>query len=197
MKILITFLLASLVSLSAFSYGLGVVTHPFKLKKSVITGELATIMSDGSGFGPQFRYTNRLTQNFTLDTGFGFGSGERESRFFIGGDYSFFPDVKKQPRLGTKFTFERAKEFDRTRTILGFTPNLSKGFFFGKQKVYPFIALPLELNLDTKAERYAFQSRLSLGATLPIFKQWVANGQLDINLDDSFSAFYLGASYQF
>lgn len=188
-------------SFSALPYGSGLTMYPLKTGDNVLTGEAVWIFHNGSGAGLQGRFTHKFDEDWTADFGTGFGSGERAYRFFAGADYRLFPDVKSQPRISFKGTFEIADEYDDTRVIVGISPVVSKGFTFSSgQKIYPFLSLPMEVN--TGSNHTDFGTRLGMGVHVPVMRgnhsnQLIASGEMNFNLNDSYSALILGLSFRF
>ncbi len=193
--VLVLFVCAQLV----YAYGLGITTHPLVLKKKLITTEFSGIVSNGKGVGLQARYVQALGRKISMDAGLGVGSGDRTGRFFLGADFEMFPDYGKQPRLSVKTSLERSEEFDTARNIVGVTPTLSKGFSFWGKEAYPFVAIPMGINLNDDSKTYHSQIAVAFGATgkLPIegYRHLTANIEASIDLSDSFSAVFAGVSY--
>lgn len=185
----------------AFGYGLGVSTHPMDEGKRFVTGEFTGLLQNGKGLGVQFRYVQRLQEKFVVDAGLGVAGGERSNRVFAGVDSMIFPDYKYQPRTSIRTYVENAREFDSRHNILGVAPTVSKGFSFWEREAHPFLAIPLELNLNGKENSYQTSLRLALGATAPIAvsegKNLVANLEANINLKSSYTGIFAGVSYPF
>jgi hypothetical protein len=196
-------LIISLASLTlsgaAFAYGTGVSSFPLQPERGVISAEFTGITSTGGGMGLQTRYSHKIQDKLVLDAGIGMGGGERTNRLFAGADYELFPDYQNQPRISTKFFFENAEEFNTRRNALGFAPTISKGFAFWGEEAYPFFALPVAVNLDSKTNTYATTFNANLGITghLPIEGYRHLMGTLEATLDikDSYTGFFMGVSY--
>lgn len=194
-------LLLCLISTEVFAYGMGVSTHPFEVDKKVITTEATGTMANnsGSGAGIQARYYQRLTQELNLDGGFGVSSSTAARSFFVGSDYMFFPEYDNQPRISAKALLSNTKEEERTRNNIGFAPTVSKGFVIGGKEIYPFLAIPLGVSLETASNQYKGTSALSFGATgnIPMdgFEKLTANLEANVNLQNTYSSLFLGVSY--
>lgn len=203
MKRLLATLSLTLLSTSAIAnYGVGVLSKPFEGdKKKLITAEMNGVFNNGKGMAMQARYKQQLAKNINLDAGVGAGGGERASRFFIGTDIELYPDTGKQPRISVRPSLTRANEFSQNRTILGVAPTISKGYSFWGKEAYPFVALPVGLNLTGDTKSYETQYSLSTGVAmnLPLknYNHLVANVEMNINLKDSFHAAFMGISYPF
>lgn len=183
----------------AWSYGQGIITHPATVNTKIVSTEFIGVVRDGKGVGFQARYMQKLTRELKLDGGFGISGGDRANRFFVSGDYMLFPDYGMQPRISARGYYENAKEFDARRHILGVSPTVSKGFSFWGREGYPFIAIPLELNLNTRDSSYRGVARLAVGYSMKFatqeYKKFLASFEANLNLTNSFSGFLVGISY--
>lgn len=162
MKIIVA-TMALLVSSQVFAYGNGYTSAPMLSKQKLISTELTGITSNGGGVGVQARYTQKVNADLTFDAGIGMGGGELNNRIFVGADYLLFPDYQNQPRVSVKATFNNAKEFDDRRNIVGFAPNISKGFSFWGHEAFPYLAVPVNLNLNTGSNTYATSIATQIG----------------------------------
>ncbi len=195
----LTIVLLSFISASVFAYNSGISSFPLKTKDKLVSAEFGGFMSEGKGVGVQARYTQKINPLLTVDGGFGFSDGERAHRFFASADYEFFPDYMKQPRISMKGMFLRGKEFERTVTRLSMAPTVSKGFNFWGKEAFPFISLPLSMELDAENNKYQIISQVSFGASSQVpfegFEKVLANLETTININNGFSAVFLGMSY--
>lgn len=182
-----------------WAYGTGYSSYPLKLRRKLVTAEMAGVMSNGGGLGMQARYTHKALRNMTVDAGIGMGGGERSGRFFIGSDIEILPDYVRQPRVSFKAKFENAKEFGARRNILSVAPTVSKGFSFWGHEGYPFISLPMGISMDQRGGTYQTISALSMGITgkLPFkgYEAFKGNFETTFNLKGSQTGVLLGISY--
>ena len=181
-----------------WAYGTGYSSHPLWTDQHMVSGEMVGVTSQGGGVGLQARYTRKVSKKITLDAGAGLGGGARSNRFFAGGDLELFPDYMQQPRISLRSMIESASEADKRRTILSIAPTVSKGISFWGYEAYPFLALPVGLNLTGKDNTYKTQISASLGITgsLPFedLKHLLGNIETQVGLRDSFTAVFLGVS---
>lgn len=161
----ILLLAALMTSTQAWSYGNGFTTAPMISKKKMVSTELTGITSTGGGLGLQARYTQKVNADLTFDAGIGMGGGELNNRVFVGADYLIFPDYQRQPRVSVKTTFENAKEFGDRRNIVSLAPTVSKGFSFWGNEAFPYLSMPVALNLNTGSKTYETGIAAQLGAT--------------------------------
>ena len=192
-------LLSVVFPITVFGYGLGISTHPLGLQKKIINAEVGGVISNGTGAGVQARYVQKINPVMVIDGGIGASGGDRSSRFFLGSDFLILPDYGYQPRFSLKTTLENAKEFGGRHNILSVSPTVSKGFSFWGYEAYPFVGLPVGLNLDNDSKTYNSQIMAALGATgrIPIkgYERFMANLEGNINIKDGYSSVFVGISY--
>jgi hypothetical protein len=191
-------LLALAVSASSYANVVGVSAHPFALKNKFVTTEITGNFSANSGMGVQARYFQKINSNINVDAGFGFAGGNRSSRILLGADYLLYPDYKRQPRISVKATFEKLKEAKINRDAMGLTPIISKGFAINKHEVFPFLAIPMKLSLDSESKKYKTVSSLAFGVTgrVPLkgYKHITGNIEANLNIDKSYSGLFMGVA---
>lgn len=198
MRRLLIGLISSGLAMSAMASTVGVSSHPFTMKKHVITTEFNSYLTNGSGMGISAKYFQRVNDKLNFDAGFGFTDGDRSSRFVIGADAQIIPDYGRQPRISLKGTLESENlEGDRINTV-GAAPTLSKGFAFWGREAFPFIALPLKVSLNTNEGTYETSTAIAAGITgrLPFgnFRDLVGNLETNISLRNSYTAIVMGVS---
>jgi hypothetical protein len=192
--------LSGLFATNAFAYGTGISTFPLEVEKKFISAEVTGITSEGGGLGLQTRFTSKVTEKITVDAGLGIAGGERSARLFAGFDYEMFPDYQMQPRISLKAFVENSKEFNVRRNIIGIAPTFSKGFSFWEHEAFPYLALPLGISLNGRANTYAttVSANLGIAGVLPVqtgTKKLTANAEAIVGLKDSFSGVFMGIAY--
>ncbi|MCR9203789.1 MAG: hypothetical protein NXH75_04365 [Halobacteriovoraceae bacterium] len=192
-------LIGLFLPVKTLAYGTGYVTYPLMPTKRIVSTEFTGIASNGGGIGLQGRFTQKLNEKMIVDAGLGIAGGERDSRFFVGADYELFHDYMKQPRVSMKVTYLNAKEFDVRRNIFTIAPTVSKGFSFWGNEAYPFVSLPIGVNLDGDTKTYESQVNANLGITgnLPFegYRKLMGTIETTVDVKDSFTAFFVGLSY--
>ncbi len=200
MKMLIMTLIAVMTTCSAWALGTGLTTYPLMQNQHLFSGEMTGVLGTGEGVGLQARYTRKVSSGIKLDGGAGISTGDRSMRLFTGADFEIFPDFGRQPRVSLKTSFEFGKEFDQKKSIFGLSPIVSKGLNFWGNEAFPYLALPIELNLQGSNQTYQSQIAMALGVNghLPIdgYRHLVANFEAQFSLKDSASGVFLGLSYQ-
>lgn len=189
------------LSQQAHAYGTGISSFPLEVETKLISAEFTGITSAGGGIGMQARYTQKLTENGTIDAGLGISGGERSARLFAGYDYELFPDYENQPKTSIKAFVENSKEFTSRRNIMGIAPTVSKGFSFWGKEAFPYLSLPYGISLDGKNNSYQTTLSANIGvsglipADIGPDKQLTANAEAIVSLKNSFSGVFLGVAY--
>jgi hypothetical protein len=188
-----------LFSSSVWGYGVGYSSFPLMQDRKLISAEATGIFANGSGLGMQVRYTHKVNKRTILDAGVGVSGGDRSGRLFVGADYEIFPDYNQQPRFSLKLNMENALEFEARHNIISLAPTLSKGFSFWGHEGFPFVSLPMGVNLKGENNTYKTVVSLAMGITgqVPIegYTQLTANLEANINLRNNYSALFFGISY--
>lgn len=192
--ILGTILLSSLASAST----VGLSTHPFTMKKQVVTTEFNNYMTNGTGSGITAKYLQRVNEEIAFDAGFGITDGDRSNRLFMGADYAFIPDYGRQPRVSVKGLLE-TQDFDGNRiNSFGAAPTISKGFSFWGKEAFPFMAVPVKVSLNADENTYETSTAVAAGITgrLPLdgYENLVYNVETNMSLRNSYTGFVMGIS---
>ena len=189
----------ALVSNNLFAHGTGMSSYPLELGKNLFSTEFTGITSTGGGVGLQGRFTRKINPKLVLDGGVGLAGGERNSRLFVGADYELFPDYMKQPKVSIRTSFEHAKEFDSQRNILSIAPKVSKGFSLWGHEAFPYVAMPIGLNLDSETKKYESQANLNFGinGNLPIegYRNILGTLETTIGVKDSYTGIFAGVTF--
>ena len=185
----------------AHAYGTGLSTFPLEVETKLISAEFTGITSAGGGVGMQARYTQKLTENGTLDAGLGLSGGEHSARLFAGYDVELFPDYENQPRTSIKAYVENSKEFGARRNIMGIAPTVSKGFTFWGKEAFPYLSVPYGISLNGSNHSYntTMSANIGISGVIPSEigrnKQLTANAEAIIGLKDSYSGLFVGVAY--
>ena len=191
----------SIASQKANAYGIGLATYPLEVETKLISAELTGITSTGGGLGLQARYTNKLSEQATVDAGLGLSGGERSDRLFAGYDYELFPDYENQPRTSLKAFIENSNEFSDRKNILGLAPTISKGFIFWGKEAFPYFSIPYGISLNGKNNNYktTISANVGISGLIPenrlSNKQLTGNAELIVGLKNSFSGAFFGVAY--
>ena len=195
-------LLLSLIALglSAPGWARGLSAYPLGVQQRYVSVEFAGTLSAGTGVGLQARYSQKLGSELTMDAGFGFSDGDRAHRIFAGADYEFYPDYQQQPRISLQGHLERSREFAQIHTKFGVAPMISKGLLFWGQEGFPYVRLPITLDLNSGAQSYEVGYQLALGASLPLSvkkgrSKLLASFEVSLDLNQAYSGILFGLSH--
>jgi|GEM_PF-523106 len=184
---------------NVFAYGVGLSTFPLSEGTKAVSAEATGVVTRGGGAGIQARYSQKLNNITTVDAGFGISGGERSGRVFAGMDYEILPDYEKQPRMSLKAIIQNSKDFGASNNSFSLAPTFSKGLNVQGKEVYPYLAIPYGVMLNSDSKTYETTLNLALGANghLPIegYERWIANVEVTANLQDSYSGVFVGLSY--
>ncbi len=183
----------------AYAHGTGLSSYPLELGQNLFSTEFSGITSDGGGVGLQGRFTRKINPKMVFDGGFGISGGERNSRLFVGTDYELFPDYMKQPKVSIRTSFEHAREFDSEKNILAVAPKISKGFSLWGHEAFPYVAMPIGLNLDSETRQYESQASLNFGITgnLPFegYRNILGVLETTVGIKDAYTGLFAGVSF--
>lgn len=198
MKKILLGLAAASLSFGAMATTIGLSNHPFLMKKHVVSTEYNNYLNNGSGMGITAKYLRKVDDGLNIDAGAGFTNGERASRMFIGADYRIIPDYGRQPKFSLKgIAATEDTDGDRINSF-GVAPTLSKGFAFWGKEAFPFIALPMTVNLNTNEKEYETTTAVAMGISgnLPLegFRNIVGNMETNISIRNSYTSFVMGIS---
>lgn len=193
------FVAAVLTAPSVWAYGIGQSSFPLMEKQQFLSTEITGITSTGGGVGIQGRYTRKISKQLIVDGGIGLSGGERANRIFAGADWEIFPDYMSQPKFSIKTTFENAKEFNFRKNVLSVAPVVSKGFNFWGKEAFPFVAIPLGVQLINETKQYETVANLNLGVlgNLPIdgYEKLTTSVEFTLGIKDSYTGLFVGLSY--
>ena len=191
-------LLTALISASVMANIVGVSTHPFTMQKQVMTTEFNSYMGEGGGLGLTARYFNRINEDVSLDAGVGIASGDRANRFFVGSDIMIFPDYDNQPRVSSKVWLETGEVLEERRNKIGIAPTISKGFNFWGSEGFPFLALPVAVDMNETESTYQITTGLGVGITGNIkmngYEQLIGSIEGNVGFNSGESSIVMGLS---
>ena len=185
-------------SAAAWGQSYGGSSYPLRKRQRYVSADVVGVLSDGGGIGLQAKYTECLRPGLVIGGGFGFSDGERAHRIFTGVDYELYPDYMNQPKVSIGGFAERALEFSHSHTRFGIAPTLSKGFSFWGQEGFPFMSLPVALDLNGDTRSYAVATRVVLGASFPVpaaRRGLLVNVEVNMDVGNSYSGVFFGFSH--
>ena len=194
------FIWGTAVAFLAFSFQakanmMGISTHPIETDKHLVNTDFNAYMSNGSGSGINARYFYKANEQVSLDIGLGVSEGDRASRIFAGSDFEFLPDYDNQPRMSIKALAETSDEFEQRHYKFGVAPTISKGFNFWGKEGFPFIALPVMVDLNDERDSYKMLTSLAAGVTTYTdMNNLIFNVEANIGLSNSYNSIIAGLS---
>lgn len=197
MKLLILMLTLGL-SAGAFASIIGLSNHPFSMQKHVITTEFDSYMTNGSGNGITARYLQRMNDRLNMDFAAGFTNGDRSSVMRLGADMMLLPDYGRQPRVSLKgFAGSESIDGDRINSF-GAAPTISKGFAFWGKEAFPFLSVPMAVNMNTETSTYETTTAMAAGISgrIPLagIENLVGNFEMNFPIRNSYTSMVFGVS---
>ncbi|RLA63969.1 MAG: hypothetical protein DRQ88_00955 [Epsilonproteobacteria bacterium] len=179
--------------------GMGWSMYPILTDKKLLSAEIVGDFTAGGGAGFQARYTQRLNSKMTLEGGLAYTSGERAGKLFLGFDYELFPDYLKQPRISVKGNYSNGKEYEERVNRIDAAPMVSKGFNFWGNEAFPYLAIPMGVNLNSASRTYGFYSNINVGITGKVpwekYEHLLTQLEAQFNLSNSYSGIFIGLSF--
>ena len=198
MKKLLLGLLALGTVLNVNASVIGISNQPLTMNKHIVTTELDSFVSDGTGTGVMARYTYNANERLKFDAGFGFTDGDRSSRMVLGADMMLIPDYGRQPKASIKGLMI-SEEIDGVRyNSFGAAPTLAKGIVIGGNEAYPFLALPMTVGLNADDNTYETTMAVATGITGNLnvggMRDVIGSFEANFPIDNSYTAFVMGLS---
>lgn len=165
MKIILILVLLAALPLHASVVGLS--TYPLNDEGRVLSAEMTGYMSQRNEMGAGLRYTQELNSTRILDLNV---SGAQDSRgLAMGGgvDFELLNEDVSQPRISIKPYMQYVKFEDQTSNMLGAAPTIRKGVSINGHEVFPYLAIPSGMKIDSASDEFVFYSSLVLGASMP------------------------------
>ncbi|MBF0298542.1 MAG: hypothetical protein HQK51_07470 [Oligoflexia bacterium] len=187
------------INTSAFAYGLGLSAYPLSnvSKRGIITTELTEFLSDETGVGLQARYLRKINPSLALEANGGVSNTNRSKRIGLAANFDVY---NIGPHFLLRPYYERANEFFTVKHIFGVSPILTLSYAQEPLIGYPFVSLPISAALDSDTHSYEMRYVLSAGINRKFFfypdNKMLLNLEVNINLKNSLSAFFIGVSTQ-
>lgn len=156
-----------MISVSANASIVGISNYPLNEEARVLSAEMTGYMSQRNEMGAGLRYTQELARHRILDVT---ASGGQDSRGLIMGggvDFELLSEDISQPRVAIKPYFQHQKFESENSNLIGAAPSLRKGFSISGQEIFPYLALPSGLKIDSETDEFVYYASMSLGASMP------------------------------
>ncbi len=133
----------------------------------VLSAEMTGYMSQRNEMGAGVRYTQNFNGNLLDVT----AAGAQDSRAMVlgaGMDFEVLREDMNQPRVSVKPYAQQLSFEGTSSTLVGAAPTLRKGIAtFGKE-IFPYVALPNGVRIDSDSQEFVFYSSLTFGASMAI-----------------------------
>lgn len=160
-------LLSFFLSFSSFASIVGISSHPLNEEAKVLSAEMTGYMSQRNEMGMGLRYTQEVSRYRILDFS---ASGAQDSRGLLAGagmDFELLSEDISQPRVSIKPYVQYQKFDDQVSNLIGAAPMIRKGLSINGQEVFPYLALPTGMKLDSSTDEFVYYAALSVGASMP------------------------------
>jgi hypothetical protein len=153
------------ISFPAFASIVGVSTHPLGEEGKALSAEMTGHMSDQQELGMGVRYTQEFYSGRRID--FNVIGAERSRSFQanMGADFLVFQEDINTPRVSVKAFAGYLREDSIKNNIVGFAPTLRKEISIFGQSLFPYLALPNGIKINSATDEFVFLSALSLGTS--------------------------------
>lgn len=156
-----------LISAESFASIVGITTHPLKDEAKVLSAEMTGYMSERNEMGAGIRYTQGFDGNL-LDVS---AAGAQDSRSMIlgaGMDFQILAEDMNQPRVAVKPYIQQTTFEGSSATLIGGAPSIRKGFAAAGSEIFPYLALPNGVRVDSDDQEVTFYSSLTFGASMSV-----------------------------
>ena len=187
-------LLFFLISASTQASIVGLTTHQLSEEARVLTAQTTAYMNQRHEMGFGLRYTHGIQQGQLLDVYAGGAQHSRGFSFGAGMDFELLSDEGAQPRVSLKPFYQHQKFESSKLTNLGAAPTLRKALDILGTNVYPFLAVPMGIQIDSSDDEFVYLASVSFGVSMAIpntEERLVVNLEANKNLgaaSDSLSA---------
>lgn len=187
--------LSLLLSFRSYASVVGISTHPMNEEGRVLSAEVTGYMSQRNEMGAGLRYTQEIDRNRIFDVTASGGQDSRGMTLGTGMDITLLREDVSQPRVSLKPYVQFQKFESVSSTLIGFAPTVRKGFSINGQEVFPYLAIPSGMKIDSDTEEFDFYSSMTLGASMPF--PGAQNEQILLSLEGNknmgSSSDYIGA----
>lgn len=161
-------LLFFVLSTSLQASVVGLTTHQLNEEARVLTLESVGYMNQRHEMGFGLRYTHGVQQGQLLDVYAGGAQHSRGFSFGAGMDFEILSDEGYQPRVSLKPFYQHQKFESSKLTNLGAAPTLRKALAIFDTNFYPFIAVPVGVQIDSSDDEFVYLASVSVGASMAI-----------------------------
>jgi hypothetical protein len=146
---------------------MGVSTHPLGDEARVLSAEMTGYMSARNEMGAGLRYTQEVDRYKLLDFTVAGGQESRGLTAGMGMDFELLSEDIYQPRVSLKPYMQHQRFESLKSTLVGVAPAIRKGFSINGQEVFPYLAVPSGIKIDSDTAEFVYYSSLTFGASMP------------------------------
>lgn len=161
-------LLFLVLSASIQASVVGLTTHPLSDDARALSLETIGYFNQQHEMGLGLRYTHGIQQGQLLDIQASGAQHYRGFSFGAGMDFELLSDEGAQPRFSLKPFYQHEKNDDSKVSNLGVAPSLRKGVEILGLNYYPFLAIPMGVQVDSSDDEVVYLASLSFGASMAI-----------------------------
>jgi hypothetical protein len=133
----------------------------------VLSAEMTGYMSQRNEVGAGLRYTHEVARDRVLDVSAAGAQDSRALTLGAGLDFELQREDVSAPRVALKPYVQHQKFEAQTAGLLGVAPSLRKGLAVAGQEVFPYLAVPTGLKIDSATNEFVYYASLTLGASMP------------------------------
>lgn len=159
--------LVVLISTSTFASVIGISTHPLNEEARVFSAEMTGYMNERHEMGMGARYTQELQRNQLFDVTVGGAQESRALNLGTGMDFALLDEDTNQPRVSVKPYLQYQKFEDTSNNFFGVAPTVRKGLVVNDHEVFPYLALPTGMKVNSDSNAYTYYASLVMGASMP------------------------------
>jgi hypothetical protein len=156
------------MSFTAQASVIGISTHPLNEEARVLSAEMTGYMSQRNEMGAGIRYTHEVNRQKVFDISMAGGQDSRGLTMGAGLDLELLREDVSQPRISLKPFIQHQKFDDKNTNLLGVAPTLRKGFSANGQEIFPYLAVPSGIKVDSESSEFVYASSLTIGASMPL-----------------------------
>ncbi len=171
---------------------MGISSHPLNQRARVLSAEMTGYMSQKNEMGMGLRYTQETSRYRIMDFSVAGGQEARGMTVGTGMDFEILNEKINQPRVSLKPYFQYQRFEGTSSNLIGAAPSIRKGFSFEGQEIFPYLAIPSGMKIDSVTDEFVYYASVSFGASMPL--PGTQNDNILLTLEGNKN---MGASYDY
>lgn len=156
-----------LVPLASVASVVGISTHPLNKSARVLSAEMTGFMSQRNEMGMGLRYTHEVSRHRIMDVSAASGQESRSAIIGGGMDFELLSEELYQPRISLKPFIQYQRFESSTSSLIGAAPTMRKGFSINGQEIFPYLALPTGMKIDSATDEFVYYASMTFGMSMP------------------------------